>query len=575
MNKWTGTIPTGFKAEDFFKDLAKPFDDVIQSVTNIFKPDTWEAIIKSQSEEILEVLEKDIPEQLKYIGNKTGYLAGNTLITTLKATLTAATAGGTSGLLALKMTKIVEELANKSKTLSKGLNLMKVYTKRGMELYKDTKLTFKLIDDKLKNSRFVTKSKEIKKAIEDIKNAPSDIIKKTRDKFEKLIPDSMGSLKNRILNALTGGSSGGLICDENGNEDKSNGTNNGNNNGNNNNKPIKKTSSITNYNYQDESNQISWARTISSLFTINANAQSNQPNSNKNTNTNFNTNPNPNTNTKSKTLNKVQSCTASTVDNYNKSLLINPVVGAKIQIDNKIGLIEGQLLQIDNQSNYFYINKVGSKFFLERIDEDEESYPNLPKIQKKNLSDFSYQPNPTESRYNTRITKIVNPGTVLESVGLGSPRNAAFANRCIDIVTLRYETSSKNETIEKIVEPLKRVGKNCVPYNEYGFVIFIGYGEAELAIPEFKGDSSGDIEWAKKRFKEDKILIRFPVEYHHHYDCETIIALDVGLHKAFQHTGGDAIARDAISKGETCITYTDKFYPLNLKKEKRDSIKRN
>ena len=58
------------------------------------------------------------------------------------------------------MTKIVEELASKSKTLSKGLNLMKVYTKRGMELYKDTKLTFKLIDDKLKNSRFVTKSKE-------------------------------------------------------------------------------------------------------------------------------------------------------------------------------------------------------------------------------------------------------------------------------------------------------------------------------------------------------------------------------------------------------------------------------
>ena len=62
MNKWTGTIPTGFKAEHFFKDLAKPFDDVIQSITNIFKPDTWEAIIKSQSEEILDVLEKDIPE---------------------------------------------------------------------------------------------------------------------------------------------------------------------------------------------------------------------------------------------------------------------------------------------------------------------------------------------------------------------------------------------------------------------------------------------------------------------------------------------------------------------------------
>ena len=90
---------------------------------------------------------------------------------------------------------------------------MKVYTKRGMELYKDTKLTFKLIDDKLKNSRFVTKSKEIKKAIEDIKNAPSNIIKKTRDKFEKLIPDSMKTFRDKYLR-LIDGTSGKVICGE-------------------------------------------------------------------------------------------------------------------------------------------------------------------------------------------------------------------------------------------------------------------------------------------------------------------------------------------------------------------------
>jgi hypothetical protein len=176
-------IPKGFNIDGLWGEITKPIDTIKSIFQKFTDPKFFESIILSKTEELLDFVDSPIEIQVKVIGNTIGQQLADKAIIFAQSAIAISTGGATSGTILLRLTKMIEEIAIKIPLLKKGLDLSKIYLKKGYTLYNNGKDKLNITVSKLKNSKIVAKLKDI-----------TDSLSKIKDKGVQAIEDSLDSL---------------------------------------------------------------------------------------------------------------------------------------------------------------------------------------------------------------------------------------------------------------------------------------------------------------------------------------------------------------------------------------------
>ncbi|MGL4758164.1 MAG: hypothetical protein ACRCXZ_02425 [Patescibacteria group bacterium] len=223
-DQWTGQIPVGIDLDKLTSDLFSPFSELKDTFMAFFNPDSWQTMLYSQAEELMDVLDPNkefqsqVKNQLEYLGNKMGYLTGEVAITSLKAVIAILTGGTASGTLLSNAANIAKNLATKVPSLKKGFDVMRVAHKQGLQLtnkldeFKDLRLAVKKIEERLPNSitnnRYTIKAKQLSENLEKIATKSYDSAIESKQKImslakvDKLPKPLQDKINNTIHNKI-------------------------------------------------------------------------------------------------------------------------------------------------------------------------------------------------------------------------------------------------------------------------------------------------------------------------------------------------------------------------------------
>jgi RHS repeat-associated protein len=136
-------------------------------------------------------------------------------------------------------------------------------------------------------------------------------------------------------------------------------------------------------------------------------------------------------------------------------------------------------------------------------------------------------------------------------IGGRAIRNLKFKGRSISTEILRHESGVSSELLAMLD---KRFPGLEVPFNEKGYVEFeqatsrVVFGE--VSIGSFSGNSKADVAKAWKEYQavtglaDDEIaVLRQEYRMHHDYNEGRMLLVDINVHDAYQHTGGNAAAK--------------------------------
>jgi hypothetical protein len=195
-DKYFGAIPKGIDFNKLLSDLFEPITTIGESFKKFLDRGFWSSMIYSNVSELLDSLNTPIPEQLLYLGTRTGYLLGEGVSIGASTLLTAISGGAASATLATKLSLIATKLATRIPAIKRTFNVLEIAVKKGYTIYNDIKLNL----SKLPSGKIATKAKDIKSKISSIKDKGYSIANQVATKLTNLIPNP--TLKQRVITTI-------------------------------------------------------------------------------------------------------------------------------------------------------------------------------------------------------------------------------------------------------------------------------------------------------------------------------------------------------------------------------------